>query len=449
MTPKQTALLAVASLLLPVSVVEAHFPVAPNLRCSAPSKGAAHDFAASTVDASTGPTGEVSFGAVVVLDGAATPCGTQDLCPSGENFLAFDPSGDDLPDGTDPSGDDVVVTCDDILVGGAQVPVGDGDPEFGIGGAFLPAAHHDPLGLGYYVEAVLADGGFSFGSDGDGDGDIEEGADDCLESHAASGNYVTACAAGADGGWWFFAKCGAAAASDWAIVTDGGPVRGLDDADADGVPDFAEDGDGDSIPDGLQDGDGDKLPDVVTKGWGATLVPGSLPPDASADCLAYGHIDDGACFCPLPPPTSLCPLVSHEMWCPYDPAAINLYADDLGAMVLAEAYECGDVEAGPLHAGASPDPLAQTYAVECTALAPGAHACGIARIRVEAIGTGAAVGATTCVEDGGDDDAASCTAIPPDKTGCGNSVFGDVYDRIRCEVTLSPGVQANAKCNVD
>ncbi|HEX2022863.1 MAG TPA: hypothetical protein VHH36_09110 [Candidatus Thermoplasmatota archaeon] len=85
----------------------------------------------------------------------------------------------------------------------------DGDPEFGFGGAFLPDTHHAPDVGGFTVVPIFTDGPFVFGSDGDPDGIVSDlDPDDCYETYAAAGTYVSSCAAGADGGWWFFGACG-------------------------------------------------------------------------------------------------------------------------------------------------------------------------------------------------------------------------------------------------
>ncbi|HEX2021465.1 MAG TPA: hypothetical protein VHH36_02035 [Candidatus Thermoplasmatota archaeon] len=284
---RSNSILIAAAILLAVPAA-AHFPPAPDTNCN--SDAGEHDFVgASSATTTTGITGEFGGGITIVFDGSLLPCGTEDFCPPGEDFFVFDPSGDDLPDGTDPSGDNVVVPCEDILVGGTQVPIGDGEFEFGLSGAFLPASHHDPLTDGYTVTATFTDGGFIFGSDADDDGDVEEGAGDCFESHASVGTYTTACAAGADGGWWLFTKCNAATLHDWAFTTNGPLLRlGLGDDDGDDIPNSLEDGDSDGVPNGLDDSD--TSDDFVNVNWNPTLTPGTLPPDASANCLTSGHV---------------------------------------------------------------------------------------------------------------------------------------------------------------
>ncbi|HEX2022151.1 MAG TPA: hypothetical protein VHH36_05520, partial [Candidatus Thermoplasmatota archaeon] len=219
--------------------------------------------------------------------GLGSACGSEPLCPSGETVLVVDPSGDDLPDGTDPSGDDVVLACDDVLVGGTQVPVGDGEYEFGLGLQFLPASHHDPKAHGYTVAPVGTVGGFVFGADLDSDGDVEDGSDDCYESHDLPGAHTTACDAGMDDGWWFFPTCRAEAFPD-SQAEPGDPVAYFTrDRDFNGSPDWLDDRDSDGQPDGIQDWDGDGHPDALTS-WNEVALG---DPDPGAGCTAAGHIN--------------------------------------------------------------------------------------------------------------------------------------------------------------
>ncbi|HEX2022495.1 MAG TPA: hypothetical protein VHH36_07265 [Candidatus Thermoplasmatota archaeon] len=293
-----------AALSIPMMAAQAHFPPAPNPNCNDGTDGNGgtipHDFVGATsATVTTGITGEFGGGITIVFDGSLN-CPTEDFCPSGEDFLTIDPSGDDLPDGTDPSGDNVVISCDDILVGGTQVPGGDGEYEFGLSGAFLPDTHHDPLTNGFYVDADLTDGGFIFGNDSDNDGDVEDGSGDCFQSHASEGNYQTNCTAGADGGWWLFTKCNATTLSDWTFTTNGALIRlGLGDNDGDDIPNSLEDDDSDGVPNGL-DSD-NPSDDFVNANWNPTPGVGTIPPDAAADCLGLGHVGDCgfASFCPV------------------------------------------------------------------------------------------------------------------------------------------------------
>ncbi|HEX2022835.1 MAG TPA: hypothetical protein VHH36_08970 [Candidatus Thermoplasmatota archaeon] len=162
-----------------------------------------------------------------------------------------------------------------------QVPVGDGEHEFGLAGAFLPGSHHDPLQNGYRVDAEATEGGFVFGSDVNGDGSVQQFAD-CHESHdTTSGNvtapeFTTTCEAGADGGWWVFTKCSARAFPDSSLTTNGSLVRvDTEDADHDGLPNLAEDGDADGVP------------DLVNGRWDPQIGLGD--PNPSVNCVVAGH----------------------------------------------------------------------------------------------------------------------------------------------------------------
>ncbi|HEX2022912.1 MAG TPA: hypothetical protein VHH36_09355 [Candidatus Thermoplasmatota archaeon] len=177
--------------------------------------------------------------------------------------------------------------------------LGDGEYEFGVGGAFLSFSHHEPRD-GFYVDPYLLDGGFVIGSDWDGDGDVERGTGDCFESYGATGggwptvyHVAAVCGPGWDGGWWLFAKCNATVAPDAEFTTNGALLRGFGD-DEDGIPNFAEDDDADGAPNGIEDGDSDGLPDLVNGNWNPTLTPGSIPPSTAASCLTSGHVTSAA-----------------------------------------------------------------------------------------------------------------------------------------------------------
>ncbi|HEX2022222.1 MAG TPA: hypothetical protein VHH36_05880 [Candidatus Thermoplasmatota archaeon] len=231
-----TLLALVSVALIGTSMGTAHFPPAPDTACNAGTDGAGgatpHDFnAAGSVTVTTGLTGERGIGVAVLHDGALFPCGFAPLCPPGDSFI--------------------VGECETLPpeVQNILVPLGDGEYEFGLAGAFLPESHHAPDLNGYVVEGEPLNGGFIFGSDQDGDGNVLYGGVDCYESHDAVGSYTTSCLAGVDGGWWLFTKCNARTLSDWTFSPNGSP------------------------------------PD-----WDPMIVLGSIPPDFAVNCLALGHV---------------------------------------------------------------------------------------------------------------------------------------------------------------
>lgn len=93
--------------------------------------------------------------------------------------------------GVDPG---VVTVSDGCRAGG------DGDAEYGVRGAFLPASHHTDTVC--VEDLLLDDPAFAIGADGNGDGMITANAPDSLVT--GSGCVKAGGPAGADGGWWVF-----------------------------------------------------------------------------------------------------------------------------------------------------------------------------------------------------------------------------------------------------
>ncbi|HEX2023017.1 MAG TPA: hypothetical protein VHH36_09890 [Candidatus Thermoplasmatota archaeon] len=185
MTRIHAAALFAVALLVPLGAL-AHFPPTPDTNCN-PS-AAVHDYVraaggGATVDDPlvTMQGATVGGSTLVPVDGSVLPCGFRDFCAAGSDFAEVDPSGDDLPDGTDPSGDNVVVPCSvfPAPLQNLDVPLGDGEFEFAYNGASLAKWHHGPWVQ--VTDGVVPGVHFMVGSDGDGDLVVDAGnPDDCL-----------------------------------------------------------------------------------------------------------------------------------------------------------------------------------------------------------------------------------------------------------------------------
>lgn len=216
------AMLALPTMAL-VPAATAHTPPAPNLNCD--TAQAEHDWALGG-GVSVFALGRTRGAGITTVFEGSVNCPLEDICV-------------DLSDGEDVDGDGNPDTPDlpEQCAGQALIPGSDGDFEFGIGGAFLPATHHSAT----VTVTSVGPSAFSGGSDGDDDGTVDGANDpvDCLSGILfANGGAVTltdegdgrTCPAGMDGGWWIFVDgCGVTTGDDGELW--------LDDTDNDGIPD--------------------------------------------------------------------------------------------------------------------------------------------------------------------------------------------------------------------
>lgn len=226
----------------------AHFPPEPDLDCQI--EEFRHDFIGAFTVSLTVLQDEHDLGEMLLLDGSIN-CPLEPFCPTEVGDLDGDTIDDSVPC---PPGPELLI------------PGTDNEFEFGLGGVFLPASHHDEV---FSMRPDSPRMAFAVGSDGDGDGVVNGGdEDDCLEPYqviTGHQSYTTECDPGLDDGWLVFVPC-------FIDTHDNGSI-------VDG-------------PDGplLLDTDGDGFPDTVNTAWD---LPTITPPTTAAPdngCATYGHI---------------------------------------------------------------------------------------------------------------------------------------------------------------